>query len=130
MALILHIGLLRPPLARSRPIATGGSTSGAHASYTGVKTIKEEESGTTLSGGDREYYGTTSVDMKFGSTSTDSSVPTGLESSSSVIKGTSISGEVKMKWDTDDDKKDTEVKALEDSEDAIVCMIWFDVSSR
>ncbi|KAG0212357.1 hypothetical protein BGX28_006501 [Mortierella sp. GBA30] len=66
-------------MARSRAIATGGGASGAHSSYTGVQAVKIE-GGEGLSGEDREYYGDAAVDMKFGSTATDASAPTGLES--------------------------------------------------
>ncbi|KAF9572053.1 hypothetical protein EC968_010384 [Mortierella alpina] len=65
-------------MARSRAIAMGGGASGAHASYTGVQLVKSE-GGEGMSGEDREYYGDAAVDMKFGSTSTDASAPTGLE---------------------------------------------------
>ncbi|KAF9580495.1 hypothetical protein BGW38_002844 [Lunasporangiospora selenospora] len=63
-------------LARSRQVASGGGASGAHWSYTGAQPIKME--GGALSGEDREYYGDAAVDMKFGSTTTDASAPTGL----------------------------------------------------
>ncbi|KAF9962556.1 hypothetical protein BGZ70_008027 [Mortierella alpina] len=65
-------------MARSRAIAMGGGASGAHASYTGVQLVKSE-GGEGMSGEDREYYGDAAVDMKFGSTATDASAPTGLE---------------------------------------------------
>ncbi|KAF9429408.1 hypothetical protein BGZ76_001332 [Entomortierella beljakovae] len=63
--------------ARSRQ-AAGGSASGAHSSYTGKASIKIE-GGEGLSGEDRDYYGDAAVDMKFGTITTDASVPTGLE---------------------------------------------------
>ncbi|KAG9321668.1 hypothetical protein KVV02_004072 [Mortierella alpina] len=65
-------------MARSRAIAMGGGASGAHSSYTGVQLVKSE-GGDDISGEDREYYGDAAVDMKFGSTATDASAPTGLE---------------------------------------------------
>ncbi|KAF9935033.1 hypothetical protein FBU30_008526 [Linnemannia zychae] len=66
--------------ARSRAIFTGGSSSGAHSSYTGIQSVKyEDDIGT---GSD---YGA-SVDMKFGSSVTDASVPTGLEKPTEEVK--------------------------------------------
>ncbi|KAG0246533.1 hypothetical protein BGX31_001404 [Mortierella sp. GBA43] len=89
-------------LARSRQIITSGTTSGAHSSYTGLKTVKVEGD-TNLSGDDRDYYGTGAVDMKFGSVTTDASVPTGLERAS---PDAGQSAEMKMKMDMDEDHDD------------------------
>ncbi|KAF9371185.1 hypothetical protein CPB97_002186 [Podila verticillata] len=63
--------------ARSRAIVTGGGASGAHSSYTGVQGAVMVEG--DMNGEDRDYYGDAAVDMKFGSTATDASAPTGLE---------------------------------------------------
>jgi hypothetical protein len=56
---------------------TGGGASGAHSSYTGVQGAVKVEG--DMNGEDRDYYGDAAVDMKFGSTATDASAPTGLE---------------------------------------------------
>ncbi|KAF9354757.1 hypothetical protein BGX34_010835 [Mortierella sp. NVP85] len=97
-------------LARSRPIVTGGSTSGAHSSYTGAKAVKTEP-GTSMSGSDRDYYGS-SVDMKFGSVTTDASAPTGLED----FKSASFLANMKN-WSMDeDDKKDGGGSTYEDAD--------------
>ncbi|KAF9413781.1 hypothetical protein BGZ94_000625 [Podila epigama] len=63
--------------ARSRAFVSGGSASGAHSSYTGIQGAVKVEG--DLTGADRDYYGDAAVDMKFGSTATDASVPTGVE---------------------------------------------------
>ncbi|KAG0048234.1 hypothetical protein BGZ83_006791 [Gryganskiella cystojenkinii] len=65
--------------ARSRQILTGSGASGAHSSYTGVQAVKVEHDN-NLSGEDRAFYGDAAVDLKFGTTTTDASAPTGLES--------------------------------------------------
>ncbi|KAG0219423.1 hypothetical protein BGX33_003012 [Mortierella sp. NVP41] len=89
--------------ARSRAIAVGGGASGAHSSYTGIQAVKIE-GGEGLSGEDREYYGDAAVDMKFGSTATDASAPTGLENPNDDTKktvGTSIKDEKMKEQDMD-----------------------------
>ncbi|KAF8945370.1 hypothetical protein BGZ47_002786 [Haplosporangium gracile] len=85
--------------ARSRAIATGGSASGAHSSYTGSREVKYEGEG----GGGSDYGA--SVDMKFGSTVTDASVPTGLEKPNDDTKaaGSSIKDEKMREQDMDED---------------------------
>ncbi|KAG0371555.1 MAG: RNA polymerase III RPC4-domain-containing protein [Linnemannia gamsii] len=95
--------------ARSRAIATGGSASGAHSSYTGAPTVKYEGEG----GSD---YGA-SVDMKFGSSVTDASVPTGLESPNDDKKavdkkavGSSIKDEKMKERDMDEDMDGREIE--------------------
>ncbi|KAK3832728.1 MAG: RNA polymerase III RPC4-domain-containing protein [Linnemannia elongata] len=84
--------------ARSRAIATGGSASGAHSSYTGSREVKLEGEG---GGSD---YGA-SVDMKFGSTVTDASVPTGLEKPNEDTKvvASSIKDEKMREQDMDEE---------------------------
>ncbi|KAG0288214.1 hypothetical protein BGZ96_007980 [Linnemannia gamsii] len=86
--------------ARSRAIATGGSASGAHSSYTGSQAVKYEGEG----GGGGSDYGA-SVDMKFGSTVTDASVPTGLEkpNDDTKVAVTSIKDEKMREEDMDED---------------------------
>ncbi|KAF9143039.1 hypothetical protein BG015_000572 [Linnemannia schmuckeri] len=85
--------------ARSRAIATGGSASGAHSSYTGSREVKYEGEG-----GEGSDYGA-SVDMKFGSTVTDASVPTGLEkpNDDTKVAGSSIKDEKMREQDLDED---------------------------
>ncbi|KAG9066100.1 hypothetical protein KI688_001319 [Linnemannia hyalina] len=84
--------------ARSRAIAMGGSASGAHSSYTGSREVKMEGEG---GGSD---YGA-SVDMKFGSTVTDASAPTGLEKPNDDTKVviSSIKDEKMREEDMDED---------------------------
>ncbi|KAF9911986.1 hypothetical protein EC991_001433 [Linnemannia zychae] len=85
--------------ARSRAIATGGSASGAHSSYTGAQTVKYE------GGEGGSDYGA-SVDMKFGSSVTDASVPTGLENPNEDTKktvGSSIKDEKMKEVDMDEE---------------------------
>ncbi|KAG0272193.1 hypothetical protein BGZ95_012066 [Linnemannia exigua] len=84
--------------ARSRAIATGGSASGAHSSYTGAPTVKYE------GGEGGSDYGA-SVDMKFGSSVTDASVPTGLERANEDKKAavSSIKDEKMKERDMDED---------------------------
>ncbi|KAF9918144.1 hypothetical protein BX616_010098 [Lobosporangium transversale] len=96
--------------ARSRVVASGGGTSGAHSSYTGVQAVKVEQ-GEGLSGEDREYYGAAAVDMKFGSTATDASAPTGLESPKDETKSGVTTGtkEDKMKEQELEQKTKTEL---------------------
>ncbi|KAF9106684.1 hypothetical protein BGX27_009062 [Mortierella sp. AM989] len=102
--------------ARSRQAAAGGGASGAHASYTGVQAIKAE-GGEDLSGEDREYYGAAAVDMKFGSTATDASAPTGLENPNGDVKTINIKEEKMKDQDTDsirsEKSKDLGIKTFE-----------------
>jgi len=89
-------------VARSRAIVTGGgSASGAHSSYTGVQAMKYE------GGEGGSDYGAF-VDMKFGSTVTDASVPTGLEKPNEDTKkavGTSIKEEKMRGEDMESDEQ-------------------------
>ncbi|KAG0312531.1 hypothetical protein BGZ97_011116 [Linnemannia gamsii] len=93
--------------ARSRAIATGGSASGAHSSYTGSQAVKYEGEG----GGGGSDYGA-SVDMKFGSTVTDASVPTGLEKPNEDTKvAASLIKDEKMREDDVDEDTSMEGSA-------------------
>ncbi|KAG0261814.1 hypothetical protein BG011_000645 [Mortierella polycephala] len=104
--------------ARSRAIVAGGGASGAHSSYTGVQAIKVE-GGEGMTGEDREYYGDATIDMKFGSTTTDASVPTGLENPNE--EGSAIKEEKMKEQDMESaiggkSKKDLSIKTFEGTE--------------
>ncbi|KAF9190196.1 hypothetical protein BGZ51_008826 [Haplosporangium sp. Z 767] len=103
---------------RSRAIVTGGGASGAHSSYTGVQAIKVE-GGEGMTGEDREYYGDAAIDMKFGSTTTDASAPTGLENPNK--EGSTIKDEKMKEQDMEGviggkSKKDLGIKTFEGTE--------------
>ncbi|KAI1316307.1 hypothetical protein EDD11_010150 [Mortierella claussenii] len=102
--------------ARTRIVASGGSASGAHSSYTGVQALKVESGEGGLSGEDREYYGAAAVDMKFGSTASDASAPTGIlqnpneESKAGVNVAGGIKEEVLQEQDMEDQESKTKME--------------------
>jgi hypothetical protein len=69
-----------------------------------------------MAGNDRDYYGS-SVDMKFGSVTTDASAPTGLED----FKSASFLANIKTWGMDEDDKKDGGESTYEDAD---ICMVF------
>lgn len=72
-----------------------------------------------LTGEDRDYYGDAAVDMKFGSTATDASAPTGLENPNGDKAG--VKEETMKEHDMDavlksKAKKDYDIKTFDGTE--------------